>query len=138
MRLIDADALLEDFKSRAIKARHWKEKAILDDDQERVIRADATLTFLTEVKLTIEDAPTVEDRSLEIAQKSVELGRTLGQIEGKLQRPQGKWIWKHFDDNTGIENSYWCSNCGKPQAQICISYCACCGAQMLGGEKNEK
>ena len=61
-RLIDADALCEDFKERQRAALRWKEKAILDGDEERQIRADATLTFLSEVKLTIDNAPTVEER----------------------------------------------------------------------------
>ena len=59
MRTIDADALLADFKARAIKARNWKENAILNGNEEATIRADATIAFLTEVKLTIENAPTV-------------------------------------------------------------------------------
>lgn len=58
-RLIDADALIEDFRTRATKARQWKESAILANNAEAVTRADATLAFLTEVKLTIENAPTV-------------------------------------------------------------------------------
>lgn len=62
MRLIDADALLADFKARAIKARNWKENAILNGNEETTIRADATLAFLTEVKLTIDNAPTIEER----------------------------------------------------------------------------
>lgn len=60
MRLIDADALLADFKVRAINARNWKENAILNGNEEATIRADATIAFLTEVKLTIEKAPTIE------------------------------------------------------------------------------
>lgn len=61
-RLIDADALCEEFKKRQQAALRWKEKAILDGDEERSIRADATLAFLSEVKLTIDNAPTVEER----------------------------------------------------------------------------
>ena len=60
MRLINADALLADFKARAIKARNWKENAILNGNEEATIRADATIAFLTEVKLTIENAPTIQ------------------------------------------------------------------------------
>jgi hypothetical protein len=60
MRAIDADALLADFKARAIKARNWKENAILNGNEEATIRADATIAFLTEVKLTIENAPTID------------------------------------------------------------------------------
>ena len=44
----------------------------------------------------IDNAPTVEDHSLEIAQKSIELGRRVGKTEGIIesQRPQGGWIRK--------------------------------------------
>mgnify|MGYP007122035680 CR=1 FL=1 len=59
-RLIDVDALCEEFKERQKAALRWKEKALLDGDEERSIRADATLAFLSEVKLTIDNAPTVE------------------------------------------------------------------------------
>lgn len=71
-RLIDADALCEEFKERQRAALRWKEKAILDGDEERQIRADATLAFLSEVKLTIDNAPTVE-------------------------RPKGKWIYNKYN-----------------------------------------
>lgn len=60
MRTIDADALCEEFKRRQRAALRWKEKAILADDEEIKIRADAVLAFLSEVKLTIDNAPTVE------------------------------------------------------------------------------
>jgi len=33
-----------------------------------------------------------EDCSLEIARKSIELGRRVGRLEGKLERPKGEWI----------------------------------------------
>jgi len=59
-RLIDADALCEEFKRRHKAALRWKEEAILADNEESKIRADAILTFLSEVKLTIDNAPTVE------------------------------------------------------------------------------
>jgi hypothetical protein len=60
MRLIDADALSGEFKRRVVSARNWKERAIMEKNEEAIIRADATLAFLSEVKLTIDKAPTVE------------------------------------------------------------------------------
>lgn len=60
MRPIDADALCEEFKERQRAALRWKERAIFDGDLEREIRADATLAFLSEVKLTIDKARTIE------------------------------------------------------------------------------
>lgn len=63
MRLIDADALLEEFKARAVRARNWKVNALNSGNEEAVIRADATLAFLTEVKLTIENTTTIDDLS---------------------------------------------------------------------------
>lgn len=65
-RLIDADLLCEEFKKRQQAALRWKENAILDCDEERKIRADATLAFLSEVKLTIDNAPTVEDPNVKL------------------------------------------------------------------------
>lgn len=43
---------------------------------------------------------------------------------------KGKWIWKNHDDETGIDDHFWCSECGYPQAQIYDTYCAVCGARM--------
>lgn len=111
MRTIDADALLADFKARAIKARNWKENAILNGNEEATIRADATIAFLTEVKLTIENAPTVEER------------------------PKGKWI---RTGSLGNGNSqYTCSNCHycdeHAESQE-VPYCWHCGADMRGDE----
>ena len=58
--LISREYLYKEFKQRQNAALRWKEKAILDGDEERKIRADATLCFLSEVKLTIDNAPTIE------------------------------------------------------------------------------
>lgn len=44
-------------------------------------------------------------------------------------RPAGIWVFKEYDDETGIANSYFCSECGKPQAQVYKNYCANCGAK---------
>lgn len=58
-RLIDADYLIKEFANRARAARNWKESALNSGNEESAIRADAVLSFLTEVKLTIDNAPTV-------------------------------------------------------------------------------
>ena len=65
MRLIDADALINEVDA-------WGSN---DYDKHDFIEA-------------INNAPTITDRSLEIAQKSVELGRKVGQLEGKLERTE--------------------------------------------------
>lgn len=44
--------------------------------------------------------------------------------------PSGHWIYKKFDITTGIANSYFCSECGNPQSQTCLDFCAACGADM--------
>ena len=59
MRLIDADKLCEEFKRRQRAALNWKQQAIMNDNLESEIRADAVLGFLSEVKLTIDNAPTI-------------------------------------------------------------------------------
>ena len=55
----------------------------------------------------IDNAPTVEDHSLEIAQKSIELGRRVGKTEGTIesQRPQDEWEDYSVD-------FYKCPECG--------------------------
>ena len=84
-RLIDADVLCEEFKERQRAALRWKEKANLDGDEERQIRADATLAFLSEVKLTIDKAPTV-------CNDNYAMGYQDGVKKVLSERPQGEWI----------------------------------------------
>ena len=51
------------------------------------------------------------------------------------QEPKtGHWIFKLFDEETGISNSYWCSECDKPSVQVYKTYCANCGARMESEE----
>ena len=59
-------------------------------------------------------------RSLDLAIKALE------------ERPQGEWIYKEFDVESGISHSYWCSNCGEPKSQWCDDFCQRCGADMRG------
>ena len=115
MRLIDADALLDDFRDRAVKARNWKENAVLNGNEEATIRADATLAFLTEVKLTIENAPTIDER------------------------PKGKWISRedmnYLDENKVTHNHFMCDRCGLVHDFIDghtaqYNFCPNCGADM--------
>ncbi|MBO5816084.1 MAG: hypothetical protein J6R30_08255 [Bacteroidales bacterium] len=70
MRLIDADALCEVFKRRQRAALRWKENAILADNEESRIRVDAVLAFLSEVKLTIDNAPTLGGTLFEAGYRS--------------------------------------------------------------------
>lgn len=65
-RMIDANYLIKEFTDRARAARNWKESALNSDNEEAAIRADATLAFLTEVKLTIDNAPTLNDKAYSI------------------------------------------------------------------------
>lgn len=60
MRLIDADALKEDFKERLRNAKNWKENALNNGDDEIAIRAEAIIDFICEVIMTIDNALTVE------------------------------------------------------------------------------
>jgi ribosomal protein L40E len=117
--------LIEDFKSRLVDCNDWIENA---KDKETKIRASAVKTFIAEVILTINNAPTVEYTFEEAFQKTV--------CENKLycpSRPQGKWIRKV--DEAGFI-SHICSKCG---AEIEVEdpkddkFCFNCGAEMKGG-----
>lgn len=57
IRLIDADALKEDFKQRLSECNDWIENS---KDRETRIRAFAVKTFIGEVIMTINNAPTVD------------------------------------------------------------------------------
>lgn len=56
----------------------------------------------------IENAPTVEEEGREC----------------------GEWIYKNFDEETGISNFYFCSRCKFPLTGVYKNYCAVCGAIM--------
>lgn len=55
--LISREALKEDFKSRLADCNEWIEKA---KDKETKIRASAVKSYIAEVIMTIDNAPTVE------------------------------------------------------------------------------
>ena len=55
-RLIDADAFAAEMKKRQEEAEKWLREA---KDRETAVRADAVLSFLCEVKLTLDAAPTI-------------------------------------------------------------------------------
>ena len=57
--LISRNALKKDFKERLAKCDEWIEKA---KDKETRIRASTVKAFIAEVIMTIDNAPTVEDR----------------------------------------------------------------------------
>ena len=133
MRLIDADVLLQEFADRAKAARRWKENALKNGDEKLAIRATATLDFLTEVKLSIEAAPTAVDLpELKEAYQD-------GYKDGQNDRSQGEWI-EHTDFEGEIY--YECSVC-KETWYVCdgaemsgrMNYCPVCGADMRGEKK---
>ena len=50
------------------------------------------------------------------------------------QEPKtGHWIFKHFDENTGISDSYWCSECNAPLSSVYKNYCPNCGTRCISG-----
>ena len=51
-------------------------------------------------------------------------------IEALEQPKIGHWIFKHFDEDTGISNSHWCSECNTPLVGVYKNYCPNCGAKM--------
>lgn len=55
--------------------------------------------------------------------------------KAESERSQGEWVYKEFDEETGIRNSYFCSKCGYPQGQVYINFCGNCGARMKGSNE---
>lgn len=112
----------------------------------RLIDADALKEKLTELKqnkLTpswsvalnlIDNAPTVEDHSRELVQKSLELGRNVGFFEGKTEskRPQGEWIYTPNIIGLSEYEGITCSICGDDSIGD-FNFCPNCGADMRGG-----
>ena len=124
-RLIDAEALKSDFQDRLRKAKNWKENALNKGDDELVIRAEATIDFICEVIMTIDNAPTV------VAENAT------------TERPHGEWIEKIYTEKLGhgylTHHDIVCSVCGDsgeddegiPQN---YKFCPNCGADMRGKE----
>lgn len=83
--LISREALKEDFKSRLADCNEWMEKA---KDKETKIRASAVKTFIAEVIMTIDNAPTVvvDCKNCD----GYEAGYSAGVRD--TERPQGEWI----------------------------------------------
>ena len=146
MRLIDADALCEEFRMRQKAALNWKEGAILAHDEEIIIRADATLAFLTEVKLTIDNAPTVEyPESITIKCDTEEdkqkllsaLRNASARLEVRVEedKPIGKWT-EHYDSTDGFT---WltCSRCMFKAHEDDYNFCPNCGAEMRKEVNND-
>lgn len=49
----------------------------------------------------------------------------------------GHWIFKKFDEESGISDSYWCSVCNHPMAQVYNNYCGYCGCTMIEPQESE-
>lgn len=140
-RLIDANYLIAEFTDRARAARNWKVGAINSSNEEAAIRADAVLSFLTEVKLTIDNAPTIND-------KAYAIGYAAGSREGYKKgiedaRPKGIWL-ESKKAAFGLD-CFICTNChteikDMPTAMRTpiYNFCPNCGAKMKrrqGGSK---
>ena len=131
MRLIDADALKEDFKARLEKAKNWKENALNNSDDELVIRATATIDFICEVIMTINNSPTVELFCSYLSDGEVR--QPCVEAPCKRERMQGEWIKWNFKTFGAMGDwEYKCSNCEKVYGGE-YNFCPNCGARMKGG-----
>ena len=111
MRLIDADALREDFKSRLAECNEWIEKA---KDKETKIRASAVKAFIGEAIMTIDNAPTFEER------------------------PQGKWEEDWQEDLDFMSRKGWkCPFCKWRTTYGESNFCMNCGADLRGGKASD-
>ena len=129
--LISREALKEDFKSRLAKCNKWIEKA---KDKETKIRASAVKSFICEVIMTIDNAPTVEPR-IEYGTdgQPYRLFMSGGQIVPDTlqgwrydERPQSEWINTSPYDDKGE-----CPRCCYLSKKY-YKFCPNCGAQMKG------
>ena len=67
----------------------------------------------------------MNDKCICIYCKDIDMFESLPTAEKK-----GRWVWKKHDEETGIDEHYFCSECGFPQGQIYTKFCAVCGARM--------
>lgn len=103
---ISREDLKEDFKSRLALCNEWIEKA---KDKETKIRASAVKSYIAEVIMTIDNAPTVDIKD-ELAGAYNE-GYMCGSREAEKARPQGEWIPVN-PDCRGYPEYFKCSICG--------------------------
>ena len=107
VRLIDANALKEDFKTRLADCNEWIGKA---KNKETKIRASAIKAFIIEVIMTIDNAPTVNG------------------IVGFVERPKGKW---KFIQGATTQGSLKCPFCDyRDYRNTNSNFCPNCGAKM--------
>lgn len=114
MRLIDADALLED-------VRKHSESYFADDFAEYWVDRQPTITPSAQ--------PDLSSYSDKLWRAAYERGKA------EAQRMRGRWML----DNDGF---YVCDQCGEPCAGELMGkprdrFCKWCGAKMNGGEHND-
>lgn len=117
VRLIDANALLNNLKESAKDAREWRDET---QDEEIKIRAEQAFGTFIECALRVKNAPTI---SPEVR--------------------HGRWV---YDETIGGMKHYHCTNCKEHNpGNECIAdenqilwfeYCPKCGARMDGGADN--
>lgn len=135
--LISREALKEDFKQRLSECNDWIENS---KDRETRIRAFAVKTFIGEVIMTIDNAPTV-------LHDNYSMGYQDGVKKVLSERPQGEWIEvepTEEDKEYGFDIRIVCSRCGNPDSHYefdeyhkpkAVTYyrphfCPYCGAKM--------
>lgn len=143
MRLIDADALKEYFESSIALCNEWIATA---KDKETKIRASAVKTFIGEVLIAINNAPTVDTYTEDDVHCAIKEGHQVGyeMAKAKFERPQGEWL----EVKEEVHYDYWtvceCSLCKHSWAlgELSIEdikddykFCPNCGADMRGGRE---
>ena len=151
--LISREALKKDFEERNKACDKWIAKA---KDEETKIRASAVKSFICEVIMTIDNAPTVDtsdDKYLEERDADAyETGYLQGHIEGYQKaekdyaRPIGEWITRHKLNSFGQDVvCFECNKCGEYKVPLYhllitepLKVCPNCGADMRkGGAEND-
>lgn len=118
VRLIDANALLNNLKESAKDAREWRDET---QDEEIKIRAEQAFGTFIECALRVKNAPTIEAEPVR----------------------HGRWV---YVETIGGMKHYHCTNCKEHNpGNECIAdenqilwfeYCPKCGARMDGGADN--
>lgn len=125
MRTIDADALKVYFESSIALCNEWIATA---KDKETKIRASAVKTFIGEVLIAINNAPTV-------CNDNYSMGYRDGVRKVLSERPQGHWI---VDEEHSITMTlYKCTNCDYFGGALHYNYCPHCGADMRKETNND-
>ena len=103
MRLIDADALMDELNDRIEAAIKWGDNAIAERNAEIKLRAEQAVATFCEASLTVKKMPTISPKR----------GRWIDKFGGVYRCSNCEMVFSESDvSDTPIRRWHYCPNCG--------------------------